>query len=251
MQSFMKASRDLKSKDLPISNTVIVMGPSKSGKSFFIKKSLNAFYRNTPANNRLIIHIDLSSYRILNFDSFRNRFESAVVDQIAEGVSDSQAPIYMNAMKDTLSLHFDKSMLDILINQTLARLINDLSHMDISIECRKTLMDMYHTMFDGNDSLGDSYANICTIAEHVARDMRCRHFDVVLMIVREICYEKDIMDNHSDDMLQPSGVEFVEVFFDMLNYVAGYHALNNFEQNQHNLGKFIDVVMAIGKIMLL
>jgi hypothetical protein len=38
----------------------------------------------------------------------------------------------------------------------------------------------------------------------------------------------------------------MDVFFDVLNHLAGYHPLNNFEQKQDQLDTMVDVVLAIG-----
>lgn len=246
MQNFIKASRNLKSKDLPISNTAIVMGPSKSGKSYFIKKSLNTFYRTAPANSRLIIHIDLSGYGILNFESFRNRFETAIIDQILDGVQESQSSVYIAAMKDTLSLKYDKSMLDILIQLSLARIVNDLSHFEVSIPCREQLCELYYLHFDGQDVPEDSFELISKISEILSKDLNCRFLECLLLFIRELCFDKDITENHRSDSLSSSGIDFTDTFFDMLNHVSGYHSMNNFEDYQLSTDRFVDVVMSIG-----
>lgn len=37
----------------------------------------------------------------------------------------------------------------------------------------------------------------------------------------------------------------------MLNYAAGYHPLNNFEEHQEDLGRFLDPYLVLGKIQLI
>lgn len=246
LQSFMRSEKSLENKDFPTSNIAIVLGPSKSGKSYLIKKGLNTFSRNMPANNRLVIHIDLSGYGFLSFDTFRHRFETAFIDQITEGVSESQTPLYIHAMKQSLYLIYEKSMLNLLLQRCLARLVNDQSAILLSLDCRHTLAEYYHNTFDNQSLPEDPFSALQHLSKLVSKDLGISEFAALLHLVKDVCIEKDTMENSNGNDLNVSGLEFVDVFFDMLNYVAGYHTLNNFETQQNSLDKFVNVLLAIG-----
>lgn len=59
----------------------------------------------------------------------------------------------------------------------------------------------------------------------------------LLTIVRDMCIEKESMETKvmSNGCTQRSGIECMDVFFDILNHLSGYHALNSYEDQQSNL----------------
>lgn len=251
MFAFMKGDRRLTSSGLSTSNVALVLGPSKSGKSYLIKKSLAAMARSEMAGNSLLIHIDLSGYGMLSFDVFRHRFEAAIIDQIAEGVTESQASYYFEAIETSLRTQLDPQMMKLLLLKSIGRLVNDCGHFRISLEGRQQLADIYYQIseieFDGHQVFAQ-------VADLLASDTGRSQLEGRLLLLRELAVEKDCLEAGENGDLKVSGIEvdlddkFVDMFFDMLNYVAGYHAQNNFEEHQTDLSAFVDVVLAIGNL---
>jgi regulatory protein YycH of two-component signal transduction system YycFG len=77
-----------------------------------------------------------------------------------------------------------------------------------------------------------------------------------LILGREMTIVAELMDsdfnfNSSENsqslkvMNKRTGIKFIELFFDFINFQAGYHSLNNFEEQQDNLQKFIDFILVI------
>ena len=48
-----------------------------------------------------------------------------------------------------------------------------------------------------------------------------------------------------ENMQNRSGVNFIELFFDAINYFAGYHPLNNFEEKQHAIEDMCSFVLVL------
>ncbi len=244
----------------------IVMGPTTCGKSYFIKKSLRALDSSESQEKKMIIHVDLSSYPFINFEIFLNRFEQAVISQIiSSNVSTSQL---VDAVKHSLNFTLQPSMLKYILhrvccNKGFAREYIEhehdtwslIQHMSDSISVQCVEEGLLQPIDESKEKNVLVYQDECF-------EWNRNKLGGLIYLLREIAIEKEAMeervwpDNIDSEMndgeiervhdIQRSGIEFVDIVFDVLNYIAGYHPINNYEEHQNDLKSFIDVVLVIG-----
>lgn len=76
-----------RNKDEPtinINNLLILSGPEKIGKSWFLRHNLKKFKVNEADKRTLVIHYDINSINHQNFNSFLHNFEENIISSINE-----------------------------------------------------------------------------------------------------------------------------------------------------------------------
>ena len=81
MQRYFHSFKNIYSDSINISNCAFVVGPSMSGKSWFLRYNMNKF-QSSPIKP-LIFHFDLKTYGgFYNFNSFLSSFEKMIMKTI-------------------------------------------------------------------------------------------------------------------------------------------------------------------------
>lgn len=115
---FLSSERRQDNMKLSKYNMGLVVGPTGCGKSFFIKKCLRAHDSAAsaqPNKPSLLIHLDFSSYRILNFDCFMNRFEVSLIQQLLDCRVEPRRMLL--SFKEAVAFQLQPDMLRLLLHR--------------------------------------------------------------------------------------------------------------------------------------
>jgi len=84
LQKFMHSYRNKEEPTININNLLILSGPEKYGKSWFLRHNLKTFKENNAEKRTVVIHFDINSINSQNFLSFLNNFEENIISSIVE-----------------------------------------------------------------------------------------------------------------------------------------------------------------------
>ena len=84
LQKFMHSYRNKDEPTININNLLILTGPEKYGKSWFLRHNLKTFKINEAPKRTLVIHFDIKSINSQNFMAFLNNFEENIIASIVE-----------------------------------------------------------------------------------------------------------------------------------------------------------------------
>lgn len=181
----MLSERNTTSDKFSVGNLALVLGPQHSGKSYLMKKALLSLENKTQAGRRVLVHVDLSSYGFLNFDSFRNRLETACIDQISAQL---QASVGMIAILKTLEASIEEKYLGWLSLRFLQRLVNDESRIRLTLEWREKLAELAED------------AKIEDLVSSIQQSLQIGEVGAWLELIRDICIDMETLDSQAENL---------------------------------------------------
>ena len=161
--------------------------------------------------------------------------------QVARASENWPAGKLAHAIKASASFAFTESYWRFALGSAAENLVNDFALFQVSMAGKYRLVD---ALADGSLDF-DFFVDVLVqegLSEPVAQ----------LSVLREVSRFKERDESEVESDLSSSGTvvavcdEFMDVFFDVLNHLAGYHPLNNFEEQQDRLDSMVDVVLVIG-----
>ena len=84
IQKFMHSYRNKDHPTININNLLILSGPEKNGKSWFLRDNLKKFSETISEKRTMTIHYDLRSIHNQNFNSFLHNFEKEIINSIVD-----------------------------------------------------------------------------------------------------------------------------------------------------------------------
>ena len=82
MQKYMHSFKNIYSENINCSNACFVTGPTKSGKSWFVRYNMRKF--ESLSMKPLVFHYDLRNAKTLNFQMFLYSFEKMIIDTLCK-----------------------------------------------------------------------------------------------------------------------------------------------------------------------
>lgn len=82
MQKYLQSFKNIYSESINASNACFVIGPTNSGKSWFVRYNMRQFQAS--ALQPLVFHYDLRKAGILNFQSFLHQFEHLLINTLCQ-----------------------------------------------------------------------------------------------------------------------------------------------------------------------
>ena len=204
--------------------------------------------------------MDFRRFHTLNFSSFLNIFEKEIIFGIMDSLSKSKTNMerIQRDFLRVLDFKYSKNMKNLLLVDVLQNIVNGVSAYSYSEQTRtsikrilkKAKRSKYHQFFENNfenalslliedkqpvtpqtntedDQEVQNEAENPTITAYSANL-------TFLELMRELAIAAENLEGkepEDENSIKRSGVEFLDLFFDFLNYFSGYHSLNNFEQN--------------------
>ena len=84
----MYSFKNIYSPNINGDSLAFVMGPSKSGKSWFLKYNMRKF--ETSAVKPLVFHFDLQDAKMKNFEMFLTSFENMIIEELVKRNKDQK-----------------------------------------------------------------------------------------------------------------------------------------------------------------
>jgi len=238
--------RGLTSENMSAHTVVTVLGPGGSGKSHLVKRALREVEKRVVEGKRMVLHVDLSMYRFLSWDIFLGRVERSILEQMARwtGWRDQVGP--------PLGMWIENRLGGWLLGKAVCKIGNGETAGGIGYS--EKIQTIWEEGID-EDTEGEESTWIDKLwilvdkvipgkGDKIIRERNLLFFT----ILREMCILKETeIDGNPLPPNNPSrtGMEFIDCFFSLLNYISGYHPLNNSEDRQDKLNDMIDVVLAL------
>jgi hypothetical protein len=196
----------------------------------------------------------------MSFNQFLRKFEFTLISSLKNFYSLPENVQEIDELIKTLHqltiYRFNQNMADLLFLRALERIVNSESEVQFSGEVRHKIFQFLkkEKVFDfaGIFSNGTKFGEISALLGENSPEK----LENILILLREMTIVQELQDSYfnfnsaensssTEAMELRTGLEFVELFFEFLNHESGYHALNNFEEFQSDLGKFKDFVLVL------
>jgi len=170
----------------------------------------------------------------MNIDCFVNSFEKEVIYSIEEFASSGSKSSHdiFNDFKTIFEYKYTKSMLSLALVDLCQNIVNGVSIYQQTETCRRAIKEILVEARENNfeqfwTEFGDE---ITDLTQESQTQLGTSRVVANLQIYRELCFIIEMMmARNVEENLNRDGVEFIEVFFDVLNFWSGYHPLNNHE----------------------
>lgn len=262
---FMTSFRGMNDAKLNKNSLAVIQGPCSTGKSVFLKSCLKQFEETLKEEKRLIVHVDFSGYKFLSFEMFLTRFEESLIERI------SALPLnrIIDGFAGSLSFSYHPQYFVHMLNRVFERLDIDSDEVEASDDPDDENDDL-DSPTDNSDTRESGRPNprdqtsseeatihsalkrILAFCQKSSQDEKAVKLGF-LRLLREVGIEKENFEEKRGvkESLRRTGVDVMDLFFDFLNYTAGYHPKHNFEEHQQDLDRFVDVLLIIGRPLIL
>lgn len=237
LQKFMHSFRNKDHPTININNLLILNGPEKQGKSWFLRHNLKLFAEKEADKKPLVIHYDIREIHMQNFSSFLFNFEQRIIEgilerNIYEHKANKKVLIDLHILKKLLFFRWEKSWIEINLANSLKRCIDPTkSPYTFSIENEfydemVDLINKYEKKAYKETVLIDNFERVVELIERSMK-INTLHAGIILiqdlLIHREIFDSKNNKNNSLSDDYSRDGLHVMEYLFDVMNYMAGYH----------------------------
>jgi AAA+ ATPase superfamily predicted ATPase len=235
----MHSYRDIHQPTININNLLILNGPEKSGKSWFLRHNLKEF---AAKNNTLTIHYDIRSVPKSNFSAFLFNFENNIIQEIvsfSKFHSDKKTghELTIKQALDVLFNRFEKGWIEINISKSLKRAI-DINDTAYTFDLDKNNYNDVQTILESlNDYERKSYKeyilieNIEKIIEIISNHNNIDKLQSLLLLIHDCLIQREDfakpIGSIFENELYRTGITVMDFLFDILNYMAGYHELQS------------------------
>ncbi len=116
MQKFLYSFKNIYSENINTRNLLFMTGPTKGGKSWFLRYNLRKFQAS--GQNPIVFHYDLRDQGMVSFDMFLHTFEKMVIDTLCirnkEEVARSKRPLISESdmLKKVVFRFYDESLFE-------------------------------------------------------------------------------------------------------------------------------------------
>jgi hypothetical protein len=242
----MHSFRNKEHPTININNLLILNGPEKNGKSWFLRHNLKLFSEKEAEYKPLVIHYDLREIPNQNFYSFLFNFEKVIIKGIVqrneyEKSIKKKSLINVEILKDLLFYRWEKGWLEINLSKSLKRVIDEGKSpysFYISYEYNDeilSLIEKYERKPFKQYHLIENFDRIVTM---IKSTMNVDELEAALLLIQDCLIQredfrkdKDIFDNE----LYRDGLDTMHYVFDVLNHIAGYHDIQIKEESEQNV----------------
>lgn len=268
LQKFMHSYRNKDNPTININNLLFLSGPEKSGKSWFLRANLKKFEEEEAEKKTMVIHYDMREIEGQNFYSFLYNFEREIINTMVERnkyeINKSKKGLVdIKVLKDLLFFRWEKGWIEINLAKAMRRAVNE--------EDNESPYTFYINKAKFRDEVLDLLSEyerkafkqtvfvdkIDRLVEMVSESMGIEQLEAGLVLIQDCLIQREdyrkfnsnTISNTSVDTnndmnshinihkgeLYRDGLEVMEYFFDVLNYIAGYH------ENQLKVSELEDV----------
>jgi hypothetical protein len=182
----------------------------------------------------------------MRFQSFLKQFEITLVSSLADFYSQKsseEVEEFVQTIHQVMSFKYTSGMADLLLLRALERIVNNESELVYSGEVRHKIFQFLRKEkvfdFQGIFSKESKFNQVLDCFKTSESSMPPLKF--ALLVLREMAIVSELKEsdfnfnspersNESSVMTRRTGIEFIELFFDLLNHESGFHPLNNFEE---------------------
>ncbi|KAL4493144.1 hypothetical protein ABPG72_003229 [Tetrahymena utriculariae] len=223
----------------------VVLGPKGIGKTSFIRSNLQKLisqrnkYKVQDPNWYNIYTFNCSSFGILNYDTFINNFENALINSIHQQFSKvaSNPELYfqqdepqfdaISIIKEILYEQYAKEFLNLYARDMIPALINDEEiFIKISDHVKIGLSDIFHTkMIEESADFSEVFAQIVEVLQS---DFESDGIKTAILICVSLLarIEYENRPPKLKDVYYRNGLIVNSFLFDAINYLEGYHPCN-------------------------
>ena len=255
----MHSYRNKNNSLININNLMFLSGPEKIGKSWFLRYNMKSFLESDPEQKHFPIHYDIREINDQNFNAFVFNFEKTVIDSIIEKNQFERTKgrkdiISINEISQVLFFRCEKPLIELYISRALHRAIqNSAFTFSISLE----FFDEVNTMLEEYENKG--YNSTPLINEHftkilemISKSNEVDTLNAYLLLIQDVLIQKENTEKDIiyDNELYRTGIEMLEFLLDTLNFIGGYHELQDSINNDLFLSKnfYPHVVLALESV---
>lgn len=243
LTKFMFSFREETSTNRNINSLMFITGPEHSGKSWFLRHNLEKFCKANVA--KVLVHVDLSSAGLLNFERFLDIFEGEIVkvliNKSAEKFKDLEI-LTGQMVLDLLLYNHDKGYLDIKLNQIIEKSIKNDDLLFLTPEQKKKLTDLQvnvSLVSKSKTGIIDNFHNICEILSETSTyptpSQRVLSASLNLAMVFYMNEELSECPIANFSGFYRKGIKTTWFLLDLLNLIGGYHEMNTGSEFPHVL----------------
>lgn len=122
LTKFMFSFRTEESANRNINNLMFVTGPEESGKSWLLKHNLEKFKKAKTEIQPLLVHLDLKKLSAVNFDTFLDLYEMAIINCLTLRSNDmlkGQRLLTLDTLFDVFFYNHDKLYYELKLSEIL------------------------------------------------------------------------------------------------------------------------------------
>jgi hypothetical protein len=267
LQKFMHSYRNKEHPTVNINNLLFLSGPQKNGKSWFLRHNLKKFEEEAGDLKTMVIHYDiLKKGYIQSFYTFLFNFEREIIRSIVRRNKYEQEKFNRNLinfddLKDLLFFRWEKGWIEINLSKALKRAVNEPEN------------ESPYTFYIDNSRFREEVLNIIEKYEKkafkeyvlveeldkinvlISQSMGVDEVESGLLLFQDLLIQREDYRKNLKifkNELYRDGLEVMEYFFDVINYIAGYHEKQIKEEFLRNVDDpiriFPHVVMAIESV---
>jgi hypothetical protein len=238
-QKFIHSFRNKEHPTININNLLILSGPEKNGKSWFLRDNFKKFALKESEKKPLVIHYDIRAINGSNFTSFLFNFENSIIESIVERnkiqmIENNLPLITVKELKELLFYRWEPGWLEINLSKSIRGALNwpnessyTFNLSKISAEQRDFLVDLldqYERKPFKQYVFIENFEKIIEIINssmELGTDIKA----CLLLIQNSLIQREDLRKDQEifQHELYRDGLEVMEYFFDVLNHIAGYH----------------------------
>jgi hypothetical protein len=267
LQKFMHSYRNKEHPTVNINNLLFLSGPQKNGKSWFLRHNLKKFDEEDADLKTLVIHYDILNKRqSQSFYTFLFNFENEIIKSIVRRNKYEQDKYKRNLisfgdLKDLLFYRWEKGWIEINLSKALKRANNEVEnespytfYIDKSRfkEEILILIEKYEKKTFKENVLVDELDKINVL---ISQSMGVDEVESGLLLFQDLLIQREDYRKNLKvfkNELYRDGLEVMEYFFDIINYIAGYHEKQLQEESLRNIDSpmkiYPHVVMAIESV---
>lgn len=234
---FMHSYRNKEHPTININNLLFLTGPEKNGKSWFLRHNLKKFAEEESENKTLVIHYNIADINNQTFSSFLFNFENEIIKSIVqrnqyEYNKNKKILISIENLKDLLFYRWEQGWIDINLSKCLKRSVNDVdneSPYTFFINKAKykdeilELIEKYERKVFKEYTFVNEFDRLVDI---ISDSMTIDKLNAGLLLIQDCLIQREDYRKNQlifEGELYRDGLEVMEYFFDVLNFVSGYH----------------------------
>ncbi len=242
IQKFMHSYREKEHPTININNLLFLTGSEKCGKTWFLRKNMKRFEEEEGIFKNLVIHYDLRDIQNANFQTFLCNFEREIIDSLInrneyEVEVNKKELITQDKLLELLFYRWEKGWIEINLAKSIKRAISETdSPYTYTVEKESNFNEIIN-MIEKYEKKAFKEYNILEsfgrLVELIQMNMQISNLEASLLLIydcliqREDIRKPETYEKTFEKELYRDGTEVMEYFFDVLNYIAGYHDIQN------------------------
>eukprot|EP00347_Sterkiella_histriomuscorum_P014896 403359104 len=232
MQRFMYSFKNIYSENINSANVCFITGPTKSGKSWFLRYNIRKFENSS--QNPIVFHYDFKEQGMLSFDMFLHSFEKMMIETLSkrnaeEVQKNGKAIITDKELMDVVFRFYDESLFEQDLAKCIERATNNYSmtagfHISSPSDKKdvRLILDKYRNRDYKETPLLNNFHDI---AEVVAKTYEGDVFKAKLLMIYDVILRKEQerkQPHYIHTSQHRNGLDVMNFLFDLVNQIAGY-----------------------------